>query len=148
MIFSPKPRLKKVNNRLLILPAITLAAVLTLPACSSARPRLYPNQKYKTVGKAAAEADIERCEEEAEAFLDSPRGRKIVKGAGSGALLGGAVGAVAGIFTGDVGRGAAVGAATGGTAGAASGAMSPDEVKIRYINKCLSKKGYEVIGWD
>lgn len=121
--------------------------LLALGACAS-RPKLYPNEALKSRGKAAGEADINQCIKDADTYLDSSEGKKIAKSAGFGAVLGGAVGAVAGAFTGDIGRGAAQGAAMGGVGGGAAGALSPDEIKHRYVNKCLADKGYHVLGWD
>lgn len=118
-----------------------------LTGCAS-KPQLYPNAKYKQAGEAQAEADIDACEQDAEKFLKSPRGKNIARGAGGGAVVGGAIGAVAGIFTGNVAGGAVTGAAVGGVGGGAAGAMKPDEIKRRYINQCLSEKGYQVLGWD
>ena len=43
-----------------------LCAAMMLSACSSARPVLYENDRLKTVGKEAAEQDIESCKEAAE----------------------------------------------------------------------------------
>ena len=63
-------------------------------------------------------------------------------------MVGGAIGVVGGLFTGNIGRSVAVGAAVGGTAGGVSGALSPDQVKRQFINKCLKDKGYDVIGWS
>lgn len=116
-------------------------------ACSSS-PKLYPNQKYVNEGPDRADRDIEECQEQADKFLESPAGKKIAKGAGKGALLGGAIGAVTGAFTGNVGAGAVRGAAIGGVAGGTAGALSPDEVRQRFVTKCLQDQGYEVIGWD
>lgn len=115
--------------------------------CSS-KPQLYPNEKYKSVGEEAAEQDIKACREEADKFVKSPTGKKMLRGAGTGAVIGGTVGAVFGIFTGNVAGSAVRGAAVGGAGGAASGAMSPNELNQRYVDKCLSDKGYQVLGWD
>lgn len=118
-----------------------------LVSCAS-RPQLYPNQKLKTVGKEISQQDVDQCIADAEAYLNSSKGKQIAKGAGAGAAIGAAMGTVAGLFTGNVGsglvRGGAIGAAGGGTAGA----LSPDQVKRRYVNQCLADKGYQVIGWD
>ena len=43
-----------------------LVAGLMLSACSSARPVLYPNAQLESVGKDAAEQDIEACRQLAE----------------------------------------------------------------------------------
>ena len=121
--------------------------MIFLSACAS-RPQLYPNQKLKSVGKEAAKSDVDQCMADADAYLESSKGKKIARGAGAGAAIGAAMGAVGGLFTGNLGgsllRGGAIGAAGGG----AAGALSPDEVKRHYVNQCLGEKGYNVIGWD
>ena len=43
-----------------------LCMTMMLSACSNARPVLYENDRLKTVGKEAAEQDIESCKEAAE----------------------------------------------------------------------------------
>jgi hypothetical protein len=121
--------------------------LIALASCAS-KPKLYPNETYKRKGKEASEADVNQCLKDADTYLDSSEGKKLVKSAGFGAAVGGAMGAVAGAFYGDIGGGAARGAAIGGAGGAVSGAMSPDELKHRYVNQCLADKGYNVIGWD
>jgi len=126
---------------------ILLLSVLTLASCSS-KPVLYPNQKLKTVGKEKSQKDIDKCMAEADKFLDSEKGKKMVKSAGSGAFMGAAVGAVSGLLFGDVKRAVTSGAAIGGTAGAAGAAISPDQLKQRYVNRCLGNQGYDVMGWD
>lgn len=122
--------------------------VLFLLVSCASRPQLYPNQKLKSVGKEVSQKDVDQCIADAEAYLNSSKGKQIAKGAGAGAAIGAAMGTVAGLFTGNVGsglvRGGAIGAAGGGTAGA----LSPDQVKRRYVNQCLADKGYQVIGWD
>jgi len=124
-----------------------LAFIVLMNACAS-KPVLYPNAKLKKVGKEKGQNDIDVCMAEADEYVKSGKGKKIAKGAGAGAIIGGAMGAVAGIFTGNLGRGAFQGAAIGGVGGGAAGALSPDEVKHAYVNQCLSEKGYHVIGWD
>ncbi len=126
---------------------LLIVIVLFLAACAS-KPQLYPNQKLKTVGKEAAKKDIDQCIADAEEYLKSSKGKNIVKGAGAGAAIGGAMGAVGGLFTGNVGRGLLRGGAIGAAGGGAAGALSPDQVKHRFVNQCLADKGYQVIGWD
>lgn len=86
--------------------------------------------------------------EQADKYLDSSEGKKLLKSTGFGAAVGGAMGAVTGAFYGNIAEGAARGAAIGGAGGAVSGSLSPNELKQRYVNRCLQEKGYEVIGWD
>lgn len=85
--------------------------------------------------------------DKADEFLKSDEGKRILQGAGRGSAVGGAVGAVSGLLRGNVVRGAAEGAAIGGTAGAAGTAVSPNQLKQRFVNRCLAEKGYEVTGW-
>ena len=99
-------------------------------------------------GKKIAEADVDKCMEEAEDYLESNEAKKVLKSTGFGAAVGGAMGAVAGAFYGDISGGAARGAAIGGTGGAVSGSLTPDQLKRRYVERCLSSKGYDIIGWD
>ncbi len=121
--------------------------ILILSSCASG-PKLYPNEKFKAVGKEAAKRDIEKCIAEADNYLESSKGKKIAKGAGAGAAIGAAMGAVGGMFTGNMGRGLVRGGAIGAAGGGVAGALSPDEIKHRYVNQCLAEKGYQVIGWD
>lgn len=126
---------------------LSIFILIFLVSCSS-RPKLYPNEKLKSVGKAASQKDIDKCIADAEAYLESSKGKQVAKGAGAGAVIGGAMGAVSGMFTGNFGRGLMRGGAIGAAGGGAVGALSPDEIKRRYVNTCLAEKGYHVIGWD
>lgn len=127
---------------------VLILALSTLLAGCSSRPQLYPNEKLKTVGKDAAENDINQCIADGDAYLESSKGKQITKGAGGGAAIGAAMGAVTGLFTGNVGRGLVQGGAIGAAGGATAGAISPDQLKHRYVNQCLADKGYQVLGWD
>ena len=126
---------------------IILITLLLLSSCAS-RPKLYPNDTLKAKGKVASEADIDQCIKDADIYLESSEGKKLAKGAGFGAVIGGTIGAVGGLFTGNVARGAAEGAAMGGAGGAVGASLTPDQLKHRYVNQCLADKGYNVIGWD
>jgi outer membrane lipoprotein SlyB len=74
--------------------------------------------------------------------------------AGQGAAVGGVAAAVGALVTGHglegVIRSGATGAAVGGSAGAVSGAMSerPSGTYRNYVQKCLSDKSLQVIGWN
>lgn len=121
--------------------------LLTFSSCAS-KPKLYPNDKLKSVGKEAAAKDIDQCMADADAYLETSEAKKIAKGAGGGAVVGAAMGAVFGAFTGNLGSGLARGGAIGAAGGAAGSAITPDELKHRYVNHCLGEKGYQVLGWD
>ena len=125
----------------------SLVLLLLLVSCAS-KPKLYPNQKLKSVGKEASQKDINQCIADAENYLESSKGKQAAKGAGAGAVIGAAMGGVAGLFTGNLGSGLVRGGAIGAAGGGAAGALSPDQIKQRYVNQCLADKGYQVIGWD
>lgn len=124
-----------------------LVLLLVLGACAS-KPKLYPNDKLKEVGKEAAQKDIDKCIADADEYLEGSEGKKIAKSAGAGAAIGATIGAIGGALTGDFGGSLVRGAAVGTGAGAVGGALSPDELKQRYVNQCLADQGYRVLGWD
>lgn len=134
--------MKKSQQRL-----ITLLCLFILTSCAS-KPKLYPNSHLKAVGKEKANKDIDQCISDADEYLESDEGKRIVKSAGKGAAFGAAVGAAFGLFTGNVGEGLTRGAVVGGVSGGAGEALSPDELKRRYVTMCLTKQGYEVLGWN
>lgn len=72
-------------------------------------------------------------------------GTETAKGAGVGALLGGAGGAVAGAFLGNPGIGAAVGASAGAFGGAATQGYEADHTYKRAFNTCMRNRGHVVI---
>lgn len=126
-----------------------------LAACAAQRPVLYPNPKFEEVGVQVAEREVDECLERAREYATkggdraTEAARSTAMGAGAGAAVGAVGGAVSG---GGAGQGAAIGAATGGTAGLIHGldlfgSREPDPVYRNFVERCLSGKGYEVIGW-
>lgn len=141
--------------------SIALALSLSgLPACSAAKPTLYPNEQYNKVGKEQAERDIADCEARAEEYVKTggQGGQKAADAArnvGVGAAVGAAGGAVGGAIGGNVGQGAAAGAAGGATAGLVGTLFGwmfeknqPDPVYSAFVDRCLRDKGYDPIGWS
>lgn len=128
-------------------PSFLLIILITLSACAS-KPKLYPNEKLKSVGKEVAQQDIDQCVAEGDMYLETSEAKRITKGAGKGAMVGAAMGAVFGAFTGSLGGSALQGGAVGAAGGGVATAISPDQLKQRYVNHCLSEKGYHVLGWD
>lgn len=141
---------------------IRLVAVLlfvSVGGCASARPILYPNEHYNSVGDAAAQRDIDECMMRGQEFAKGgsqaeAKARAAAKSAAYGAVSGAAIGVVGGAITGNAGEGAAVGAATGATAGLVHslfggffGPSGPDPVAGGYVDRCLREKGYDPIGW-
>lgn len=133
--------------------------VLMLSACSSARPVLYPNAQLQSVGKEAAEQDIEACKQMAESAgaeeSSGGTGGRVATSTAVGAGVGAASGAVGGAISGAVGRGSMIGAASGAVWGlltglfsAAVGPSQPNHAYTNFVNRCLQDKGYEVTGWQ
>lgn len=127
-----------------------ILVVLVSGGCAK-RPVLYPNAHLERVGVEASKQDIDECIELAEAAdLGDNEALEAGKRTAGGAVVGGATGAVGGAISGRAGFGALLGAATGATAGFFSwmfGASEPDPIFVRYVNRCLSERGYDPIGW-
>jgi len=124
--------------------------ILSLAGCASG-PVLYPNAYLKQVGQEQAQRDIDDCRQKADAYVKSDAAKTIAKdtaiGGAGGAVVGGAMGAVTGSF----GRGVGVGAAGGAAVGLVTGAIKasqPSPLYKAFVNRCLSEKGYETIGWQ
>ncbi|CUQ65156.1 glycine zipper family protein [Candidatus Nitrospira inopinata] len=132
--------------------------VVLLVACSTAKPVLYPNAHLQSVGREAAEQDIEACRKEAEAAgaeEGNGKGGEVAKRTAMGAGVGAASGAVGGAISGSAGRGSMIGAASGAVWGFLSGLFSvgsrssePAPAYKNFVNRCLQEKGYEVTGWQ
>jgi hypothetical protein len=130
---------------------IIFLSILHLLGCAQKQPVLYPNSHLKSVGKEAAQADIEECIQLAKDYgTDTDKGNEIVKSSAEGAAVGAAGGAAVGAVTGNFGRGVAAGAAGGAAVGGTRKALDsgdPNSVFKRFVEKCLRDRGYEPIGW-
>ena len=133
-----------------------VCTIMLLSACSSAKPVLYPNAHYQSVGKEVAEQDIEACKHMAEsagADEGSGKGERVATNTAVGAGVGAASGAVGGAISGSAGTGSLIGAASGAVWGLltglfSSGSSQPGQAYTNFVNRCLQEKGYEVTGWQ
>lgn len=132
---------------------LLLLLLLLLPlACAAKRPVLYPNETVNNVGWEAAQRDVDECLAFAKSYdLEAdPAGRAATSSA-AGAALGGATGAAWGaVRGGSVGNRSAAGAAAGAAGGLVRGLFrwrDPDPIQARFVQVCLARQGYEVIGW-
>lgn len=111
-----------------------------LGSCASkSRPTLYPNEVLREKGAANAEADINQCMKDAEAYLKTPEGKKVAHGGSFGTGVG--IGTSVGIGSGGTGVGVGVGVGGGNR-------VSGLDVKKIFVNQCLAEKGYQVLAWD
>lgn len=140
------------------------AATLVLAGCASsgagsasARPVLYPNATLNRVGDAQGRMEVNACLSRAQAAGLSPsqNSNEVGRRAGEGAAVAGVASAIGALITGRGGEGllraGATGAAVGGSAGAVSGAFhndKPNGVYRSFVQRCLSEKGFDVIGWN
>ena len=140
------------------------AATLVLAGCASsgagsasARPVLYPNATLNRVGDAQGRMEVNACLSRAQAAGLSPsqNSNEVGRRAGEGAAVAGVASAIGALISGRGGEGllraGATGAAVGGSAGAVSGALHndrPNGVYRSFVQRCLSEKGFDVIGWN
>ncbi len=130
-----------------------LLVVVVTAACSP-KPILYPNAHYKEVGEATAEQDIEECKDMAKDAGAKPSQGKtgqVAGGTAAGGAVGSAAGAVGGAVVGSPGRGAMVGAAGGATAGLLRSLFRkspPSNAYKQFVQRCLTERGYEPVGWE
>jgi outer membrane lipoprotein SlyB len=102
-----------------------------------------PIVDMKGVDPVRYKADLAECRDYAGQV--GVGGETARSGAG-GALLGGALGAIADAFGGDAGSGAALGAGLGGVTGSAGGAGHGVDRQEQVIRNCLRNRGYAVLG--
>ena len=133
--------------------------VLSLSACASTGPVLYPNAHYQSVGREVAEHDIVYCRQLAES-AGAHEGRSggtagdVAANTVMGAGVGAASGAVGGAISGSAGTGSLIGAASGAVWGlfrgifTATRSSQPSHAYANFVNRCLQEKGYEVTGWQ
>ncbi|MBS1214323.1 MAG: uncharacterized protein H6R26_2940 [Proteobacteria bacterium] len=127
---------------------------MVVGGCASPRPVLYPNEHFNSVGAEAAQSDIDRCVELAEAAGADAGGSSAGEAAANtagGAAVGAASGAVGGAVVGAAGSGSAIGAASGATAGLLRWMFSgPSQSPAfrNFVNRCLQERGYQPVGWD
>ena len=139
----------------LVLRSLTMLSlvvfVLGICACAPKRPALYQNEKTASVGDARAQLDIDQCTAQAKTagYGRSGAGDAAVSTT-TGAAAGAAIGAATGAVRGRAGRGAATGAAGGAVGGMLRSifrSRDPGPILRRYVEECLSEKGYKTIGW-
>lgn len=118
---------------------VLLILCTALSSCASkSRPSLYPNVVLKQKGSEKAQADIDKCLKDADAYLESPEGKKVANGGSFGTAIG-------------VGTSIGIGSRTGVGLGVGVGGgnrVSGTDVKRMFVNQCLTDLGYQVLAWD
>lgn len=144
------------------LPLLSLS-IFALAACShtgarspNARPVLYPNATFKQIGEDKAQDEVELCIASARhaGLTPDEKDNAVGHSAAKGAAVVGTVAAVGSLVrSGNVDRAVtagARGAAVGGAGGAVAGAFSekPNMTYRHFVQRCVSEKGLEIIGWQ
>jgi len=144
-------------------PATLILAALVLAGCAhtgsrspNAHPVLYPNATFKQIGESKALEEVDVCMGSASRAGLTPdeKDNAVGHGAAKGAAV---VGTVVGVgalvrgrgLEGAIGAGAK-GAVVGGAGGAVAGSFQekPNMTFRHFVQRCLSEKGLEVIGWQ
>lgn len=132
------------------------ACASTGPDSPSAIPVLYPNATLAEIGDAQAQLEVAACRQRAVAagLGPSQKSNEVSRRAGEGGATAGIAAAVGAFITGrsvDAMRGAATGGVIGGAAGAVSGSFNndkPNSVYRAYVQRCLTERGFDVLGWN
>lgn len=139
--------------RAFLLPLI----VVGISACSAISgpktPDLFPNEKLSRTPMGVVQADVNSCMALADQYIKEPnKYGEMAKQGVIGGAVGAGTGALAGTITGNnVGRATGAGAAVGGVLGVLSGMSEMNQRSPsyeRFVEHCLQKKGYEIIGWS
>ncbi len=128
-----------------------LIALVAVVGCASQGPVLYPNEHLKMAGEEQANKDIAECEHLADVYVKSDAGKEAAKSVVGGSAAGAVIGGAAGSVTSSLGRGAMVGAVTGAAVGLVRGvskSSEPSPIYKSFVGRCLSEKGYELLGWQ
>jgi len=116
------------------LPVLGMVSVaVAIFACTTTNEIIIDERRSNMVNY---DRDLAECEAYSEQV---PIGEKAARGAGSGAAVGGAIGAISDRH--DAGEGAGIGAVTGGAAGINRG----QQEKVRVVKNCLRGRGYAVL---
>ncbi len=134
-----------------------LLIVVGVSACSAVSgprtPDLFPNEKLSHTPMGAVQADVNSCMALADQYIKEPNkyGEMAKQGVVGGAV-GAGTGALAGVITGNnAGRATGAGAAVGGILGVLKGMSEMNQRSPsyeRFVEHCLQKKGYEIVGWS
>lgn len=141
----------KLVSKLLVLIWLAICCGCGLTLKLKSRPDLFVNEKFNQTSESERGLDVLTCLDTADAHVKVPNKYwQVGKNAFYGALIGTAPGAVSGAILGDTPQNTAVGAAVGTVVGLLQGIQKlydDDPFYQRFVEHCLHKKGYEIVGW-
>lgn len=136
---------------------VTVSLLVSLSACAAMSgpktPDLFPNEKLSKTPMGVVQADVNSCMALADQYIKEPnKYGEVAKQGVIGGAVGAGTGALAGTITGaNVGRSTGAGAAVGGVIGVLNASSQMNERSPsyeRFVEHCLQKKGYEIVGWS
>jgi hypothetical protein len=144
--------IQKSSEQRILFAILFMALLGVAQGCAKPSPQLYPNQHLLTVGPAQSNYDIADCERLANAYVQDNKSAEIAKKGATSAVIGGVMGAAAGAVRsgGSVSNSAATGAAIGAAGSTTKGVIDskdPSTIHKSFVNRCLSDRGYDVMGW-
>jgi outer membrane lipoprotein SlyB len=150
-----KQRLLTTSGRPLLCRAqfAILGCAANWPHSASAQPLLAPKATQARVDEAQAKADGCMARAAQAGLTADQKTSDVGRRAAEAAATAGAASVVGALITGrvsDLLRAGAAGAAMGGTAGAVSARFNNDKanpVYRQFVQRCLSEKGFDVMGW-
>ncbi len=134
-----------------LLSSILVAGALAGCATAPPQPVFYPNAHYNAVPPGQVQRDLADCRALARgAGVDETGDGEVGRKAATGAAVGGVGAGAWGLVRGDAGERALAGAAAGAATGAVKGLLDGERANPtwqRFVERCLSDRGYDVIGW-
>jgi hypothetical protein len=137
-----------------ILTILTLCICASITGCAaSSKPTLYPNNHLNSLSKSEVDADIKYCLDLADSYVKDPSKYQGLATTGiTAGAIGAGAGALGGVIVGsNVGRSVGAGAAVAAVVAIANELINEGDHSPSYqsfANHCLTKKGYEVTGWN
>jgi len=144
------------KTRILSLSSLVLLGAVFASGCATpvAKPAFYPNAHYQRVGAAQAEADAQTCASLAQqSDVGSVNKMDAAQAGAAGAAGVGTAGLVGSVLSGrkpdlkNIAAGAAAIGAGGAAATAAGQSVGGSGLYRRFVQQCLTERGYQVIGW-
>ncbi len=125
------------------------------PSSTQARPIIYPNAVFNRLGEGQARTEVDSCMARATQAVSAEAHNDSNRRAGQAAATAAVAAAVGSLVSGsglkqsaqNAAGGAAVAGATVATAGAFEGGKA-NSTHRAFVQRCVSEKGLEIIGWN
>jgi outer membrane lipoprotein SlyB len=134
--------------------AVSAATALVLAGCATPQPVVYQKTAASAAQQQRLAKDTQDCRRRAEAAvgLNARRADAAAQSAAKTGAIAFAATAVGGLVNAskDVWQRARVGAAGGATGAAVKTVLEwndPDDVHQEYVERCMSERGHDVLGW-